>query len=76
MRLFGLAVVLACGLTLAPPAALALQAGKVYRIGIIDNEASLQAPRLAAFLKEPRIANGRSWAGSIGMYPRQRWNPH
>ena len=33
MRLIGLAVVLACGLTLAPPAALALQAGKVYRIG-------------------------------------------
>src|SRR5258705_2568687 len=38
----------------APLVAAAQQAGKVYRIGIIDNEASLQAPRLDAFLKELR----------------------
>ena len=38
----------------APLAAEAQLLGKVYRVGIIDNEASLQAPRLDAFLKELR----------------------
>src|SRR5687767_9705642 len=39
---------------LPSPAAHAQQPGKVYRVGILDNEASLQAPRLAAFRQELR----------------------
>jgi putative ABC transport system substrate-binding protein len=41
MRLIGLAVVLALSLTLAPLAAEAQQAGKVYRIGVIINAYSV-----------------------------------
>jgi putative ABC transport system substrate-binding protein len=37
MRLVGLAVVLAVGLTLAPLAAVAQQAGKVYRVGFLGS---------------------------------------
>jgi len=52
MRRIGLAVVLV--LSLAPLMPEAQQTRKSYRIGIIDNEASLEAPRLAAFRNELR----------------------
>jgi hypothetical protein len=44
MRLIGLAVVLALGLTLPPLVAEAQPAGKVYRIGILANSPEAWAP--------------------------------
>jgi len=41
MRLIGLAVVLTVGLVLAPLAAVAQQAGKVYRIGVLSSGSSI-----------------------------------
>ena len=48
MRLIGLAVVLALGLTLAPLTAKAQQAGKISQIGLLSN-APPDAPRLVPF---------------------------
>jgi putative tryptophan/tyrosine transport system substrate-binding protein len=47
MRLIGLAVVLALGLTVAPPVTVAQPAGKVYRIGLLGTDSpSAQAKSL------------------------------
>lgn len=52
-------LVLVVAVLTAPLSAEAQQAGKIYRIGILDNEASLQAPRLEAFRHELRtLAHG------------------
>jgi hypothetical protein len=44
MRLIGLAVILAVGLTLAPLAADSQSSGKVYRIGFISTGAPRETP--------------------------------
>ena len=49
MRRIGLAVVLAVGLTLAPLAAEAQPAGKVWRIGVLSPGVSADSPPLEAF---------------------------
>ena len=49
MRLIGLAVVLAVGLTLAPLAAEAQPSGKVWRIGVLSPGVSADSPPLEAF---------------------------
>jgi hypothetical protein len=50
MRLIGLAVILAVGLTLAPLAAEVQQAGKVYRIGLLSLAVG-PTPRAQSFLQ-------------------------
>jgi putative ABC transport system substrate-binding protein len=65
MRLIGLAVVLAVGLTLAPLAAEGQQAGKIYRIGMLETTSmALNAANLDAFrqgLRELGYVEGRNF---------------
>ena len=64
MRLIGLAVVLAVGLTLAPLAVEAQQAGKVYRVGFLGSaSAEANKDRLEAFrhgLRDLGYTEGRN----------------
>ena len=65
MRLIGLAVVLAVGLTLAPLAASAQQAEKIYRIGMLETTSmALNAANFDAFrqgLRELGYVEGRNF---------------
>jgi putative ABC transport system substrate-binding protein len=63
MRLIGLAVVLTLGLTLAPLAAEAQQAGKIWRIGILSGASPASQGNLAALLqglREAGLVEGRN----------------
>jgi ABC-type uncharacterized transport system substrate-binding protein len=63
MRLIWLAVVLTLGITLAPLAAEAQQAGKVYRIGILSGAAPASQGNLTALLqglREAGLVEGRN----------------
>jgi len=65
MRLIGLAVVLAVGLTLAPLAGEAQEPGKIYRIGMLETTSmALNAANLDAFrqgLRELGYVEGRNF---------------
>jgi len=63
MRLIGLAVVLAVGLTLAPLGAEGQSAGKVYRIGILSGASPASQGNLTALLqglREAGLVEGRN----------------
>jgi len=59
-------------LLLGPLAAHAQQPGRVYRLGILDNERSLEAPRLQAFRRELR---NLGWAEGQNLVIEARIGP-
>jgi ABC-type uncharacterized transport system substrate-binding protein len=73
MRLIGLAVILAVGLTLAPLAVEAQQAGKVYRIGLLGESGSdpSEARLWQAFREE---LGRRGWIEGQNILIESRWS--
>jgi len=64
------------GILCAPLATEAQSTGKVFRIGILDNEPSLQAPRLEAFRRELRNlgwAEGRNLVIEARLGPQEQF---
>ena len=73
LRLCAFAVAL---VSLAGPVVHAQQPGKVYRLGILDNERSLEAPRLQAFRRELRNLGwieGQNLAIEARIGPREEF---